>query len=129
MELVVAFLKPLSPLCLGGKVKPKREVFSANNLDLSIYPQARQSSLSSVTSVTSTVDCACKNRQQVHKSMFGKTPPLSSGGRYCSPTSARTSPRSPPQREREATGTSSSGQTTYDVICRVGLIQTDSSCI
>ena len=34
----------------------------------------------------------------------------------------------PPMREREVLGTPSSGQTTYDVICRVGLAQTDSSC-
>ena len=34
-----------------------------------------------------------------------------------------------PMRESEFLGTSSSGQTTYDVIGRVGLAQTDSSCL
>ena len=35
----------------------------------------------------------------------------------------------PPMREREVTGTSSFGHTTYEVIGRVGLTQTDSSCL
>ena len=103
MDIVSPSSAPLPPLS-WGEGRLKREV----TLQLSIYPpcQAKQPSLFSFS------------RLYVLKTTTSHR---------CGQVRAAAHPTAPPVRGREVSRTSSSGQTTYDVIGRVGLAQIDSS--